>query len=396
MNRIRSYRQSAARRHKTGFTLVELLVVITIIGILVALLLPAVQAAREAARRLQCKNQIRQIGVALVHHRSTYGGFPPGIPSCWENTWATGGTGSTSKAWCQGPNWLVNILDELELTAMAEYVYESMDNQRNPVDDMEHEAGAVGCHTPRIMLCPSAERMLLGFGGAHNDPQCWTIDECNSTRLGQAKGNYAACWGAGYYLPGAYPDFTDVDRAGAFGVVMVSGWKKKVQGCSSENCAAFMGAWKLGRGEGSTEAHIRDGLSNTLAVSEVLGYESRDDIRGMWIGDAMGSAVFSAITGPNSDYPDCLAMYAESIPEGDELWGSCKAVPPGGGGSPAGGQENRQNGVVWAAARSRHRGGVNAAKCDASVVFYSDAIDLATWWALATRDGPQNETDPDY
>src|SRR5664280_2834655 len=89
------------RHHRpAAFTLVELLVVITIIGILISLLLPAVQAAREAARRLQCQNNLKQIGLALLSYESSNDMFPPG---------GLAGSGSTN-----GYSWWVRILPYVE------------------------------------------------------------------------------------------------------------------------------------------------------------------------------------------------------------------------------------------------------------------------------------------
>src|ERR1700689_1015248 len=95
----------AARR---AFTLVELLVVITIIGILVSLLLPAVQTARETARRTQCSNNLKQIGLALHTYHSSFGMLPYGSGSCCSN--------STPQAW--GGTWPTMILAQLDQTGL--------------------------------------------------------------------------------------------------------------------------------------------------------------------------------------------------------------------------------------------------------------------------------------
>ncbi len=121
----------------TGFTLVELLVVITIIGVLLGLLLPAVQAAREAARRSECTNNLKQLGLAIQNYHSFHGSFPPGAR-------LHEGEGQV------GLSWRAFVLPYLELNAIYEQI--------NPLPDGGAESMSHKFTIIDVFLCPSAER----------------------------------------------------------------------------------------------------------------------------------------------------------------------------------------------------------------------------------------------
>ena len=102
-----------ARAFRSAFTLVELLVVITIIGILIALLLPAVQAAREAARIAQCQNNIKQLALGCLDHESATKRFPTGG---WGFAWT--GDPDRGTDWRQPGGWIYNVLPYIEQQAL--------------------------------------------------------------------------------------------------------------------------------------------------------------------------------------------------------------------------------------------------------------------------------------
>ncbi len=270
-----------------GFTLVELLVVIAIIGVLIALLLPAVQAAREAGRRATCSSNLTQINKALQHHHQAFECFPPGLPSCTspDNQWHTGGT--QTGAFCEGPNWASAILAQMDLPVMADYLRRCMEGpaaELNACDECEHynaagqnthdsgvtddEAG-VGRITPPPYLCPSAPTMTpdnrLGVG---NNVDSWSLEVLS-------KGNYAANFGSDTYM-----SFRDPKKRGAFGVVTFTvarstpsesppggefGWQHVQQ---SNHTGSPSDKWLLGQKyaskQGYSTASFKDGTGTTL------------------------------------------------------------------------------------------------------------------------------------
>jgi len=154
-----------SRCKRTGFTLVELLVVITIIGILIALLLPAVQSAREAARRAHCSNNLKQIGLAMLQHENKHGHFPTG-------GWGWGWVGDPERGFDhrQPGGWLFNSLPYLEQDSL----YSLQKDKTSSTNPTKTAAAAAMIGTPlAIFQCPSRRRTILyphwGFQYRHAD-----------------------------------------------------------------------------------------------------------------------------------------------------------------------------------------------------------------------------------
>ena len=196
---------------RTGFTLIELLVVIAIIGVLVALLLPAVQAARESARRLQCNNNLKQIGVALHNYESTYRTFPPA---------SVGPASSSAPTPPFRHGWVAMTLPWLEQAGLGQD-YEFLANWYDPPN------ASLILNPLQVYHCPSAD-----FGRT-------------ATSKSPAFGvRTAAAWDYGSVNVSSYvPGYSGTANA------------ERRKGVMNDR-------------EGSTVAQILDGTSQTLVVSE--------------------------------------------------------------------------------------------------------------------------------
>jgi prepilin-type N-terminal cleavage/methylation domain-containing protein len=355
-------------QNRTGFTLVELLVVIAIIGILVALLLPAVQAAREAARRTQCLNNLNQFAKAMANYESTYKGFPPmahawTVPQCEEVYDPPGPGGCGPGSWYDAHGWYSLIAPFIEETAWA-----SMINFKRSFSDAIHYRARQTFLD--IHRCPTD----IGLQRNEWDSNTWA----------RIRTNYVV--NAGNTVYGQY----NVN----FGSTLIRA-----------GSAPFRG------GKETPPAKITDGLSNTLLMSELLvirELSAGEAVNGGgWggpFGDtntALGGQIFTGLNPPNSGAQDGVAR---GIPVGGPFMEQgipypCLVTQTGGCGvSPTSARgvgihpdeiAHLDTRMQWFTARSKHPGGVNASRCDGSVDFISNDIDQFVWNALSSAAGEE-------
>jgi len=341
-------------RRRSGFTLVELLVVIAIIGVLVALLLPAVQSAREAARRTQCLNNVKNLSLGALNYESARKELPFGRKfDIWD-----------------AYTWTQAILPNIEQQNIAQLYWTLGDPKYRNNSEDDHTFGPHGADERRrqarhtqipAFYCPS-----------DNTPQ---PNEMNlpEGRWGFWRGTYRGCVGAGDMYG---------NRAGTLvedGNIPAGSWKGAM-GVRQIAPPALLPGVKL--------KEISDGTSQTLFVSEGLVPTIPDwaGAIGETIYGNMGGALFSAYTTPNSSLKDKVWGWCPQT-RGDTEYPQniCEEKSPAG---------SRGSAQAFSAARSVHPGGVAVSMVDGSTRFVNDNVELAVWRAVATAANDEADSLP--
>ncbi|NLX99160.1 MAG: DUF1559 domain-containing protein [Rhodopirellula sp.] len=320
---------------RRGFTLVELLVVIAIIGILIALLLPAVQAAREAARRSQCTNNLKQIGLALHNYHDTFRAFPLGSRS----------HPSLTPRNSFGTNWRASILAFLEQQTLFEKLnFESGGFAGTGAGVFSNGNQILSGTLVSVYKCPSSTSAPFDADRGTTNPQNSMMHE------------YVG-------IAGAYPDpagRANVCKQSARGMVCRSGIL-----LANENRGIH---------------HATDGTSNVILVAEQSGLVGNERIRanygGGWTGTAAdpGNPVYTVDTMPASHnfYHTGLSVIRWAINSPTYVVGSSD-------------QSYMTNTIL----NSFHPGGINATLADGSVRFLSATIEMEILRRLGSADDRQ-------
>ncbi|SFH56236.1 DUF1559 domain-containing protein [Planctomicrobium piriforme] len=212
-------------RSRPGFTLIELLVVIAVIAVLISLLLPAVQQAREAARRTQCKNNLKQMGLALNNYHDAYSTFPIGVVSPGTPVITTA-TAPTAKV--QGLGWSVGLLPFMDHANLSEQIQAAARNGWTTIVPITYEAyGYTYTWDSSVSLSS-----LFAVPAAYRCPSDATSDSGDNDR-GQY-GNYVGVYDSTGVLDGSGATITmKVKNDGMFGVNVVRRFSDIIDGSSN-------------------------------------------------------------------------------------------------------------------------------------------------------------------
>jgi prepilin-type N-terminal cleavage/methylation domain-containing protein/prepilin-type processing-associated H-X9-DG protein len=314
------------RSGRSGFTLVELLVVIAIIGILIALLLPAVQAAREAARRSQCINNLKQIGLALHGYHDARNLLPAG-------SYATNQI-----------SWHVYVLPYLERDAL----FEQFDLDSKPGTFLTHGRIALAMNRIDAYLCPSSPVQRMELNAPHNahTPELVNGSPTYTTHYYGVMGpkGINTATGQTYRILGNMTH-------GGFGDQGVFHIANKPIGDPTATPADVANTTKALRGF----HQVLDGTSNTFMVGEVSWFNSRTGTRyRSWIRGNNSNGIGGCRNINNSINTPSIAQF---------------------------------NDIAYG---SMHPGGTNFCYCDGAVKFISQNVSLAVYKSTASRDGGES------